>query len=589
MAGSSSRKKRHEFRDRGRQQARRKLLRRWDGPFLEHLEDRLVLASLNPALEPAIVNGLNSVAAYADNLDQLDKFASTLPVVGQSIGQVLDFGKQFRDELLTPVQNYLAANDPTDSAQLVSGLNSILSMAGSPVVLSDASTAGVFKVRVKNFSFSETERNLPIDLGPAAGTSNLDLGARLDFTPRVDFGIEGDVGFAFGLDLDPAKSPAEAFFIDLTDTVLQFSVETPFAGQGTPAPLDFELDLGMLGDVKVTGGSIDLDANLKVSFPDTVLTAQELAGSPISSLVAVAGSGGLNVNLPISAKLAGTDVGSAKIAVTLAGDVFGDPQVNVNIEAETSDIAQAFKNFRNISPGDVVSTLSELATDLQALATSFNLPAGIPFVEQKISDVLDFTGRLEGLTKSHFDLGLQGGTEFLASALGSNAQFSVVIDGVTKVINVAGGTTLANLAATVQGQLPAGLEAVIEGGRLAIRATNDAIQSLKFAGVDPAAQAAFGFANTQSAIPSTTSSRSRTCRPASTNICPDRSRSPTTRRRNRSGLTSTSSGRSIATSSWVSTRSSTSGSRSSRSPARGMRPSTPPPGSSSRPRSTWPR
>jgi hypothetical protein len=72
---------------------------------------------------------------------------------------------------------------------------------------------------------------------------------------------------------------------------------------------------------------------------------------------------------------------------------------------------------------------------------------------------------------------------------------------VTKNISVPGGTTLANLASNVQGQLPAGLHAAVEDGRLTIRATDDAIKSVTFSGVNAVAQAVFGFANTQPAIP----------------------------------------------------------------------------------------
>ena len=86
----------------------------------EYLEDRIVLAvDLNPTLEPAIVNGLDDFRAAADAIDQLDRFTASLPVVGQSIGHVLDFGGQFRDEIVIPIQNYLATNDPTTSTALV--------------------------------------------------------------------------------------------------------------------------------------------------------------------------------------------------------------------------------------------------------------------------------------------------------------------------------------------------------------------------------------------------------------------------------------------------------------------------------------
>jgi hypothetical protein len=152
---------------------------------IEALEDRVAPAvDLVPELEPKILSGLNTVAATADAIDQLGEFASGLPVVGQSIGDVLDFGGKIRDELVTPIQTYLAANDPTTSTAMVNALNAALDLAGSPIDLVDESAGGVLKVRVTNFSFSETQEDLPIDFGAAAAALNLDLGARMWWPAR---------------------------------------------------------------------------------------------------------------------------------------------------------------------------------------------------------------------------------------------------------------------------------------------------------------------------------------------------------------------------------------------------------------------
>src|SRR5262245_61582383 len=196
----------------------REFLKRWTSlPRLNGLEDRVTAAeTLFLSLEAAIVNGLISIANTMDTIDTFGQFAANLPVVGQSIGNVLDFGQRFKDELLTPVQNYFAANDPTSTTTLVSALNTVLDAASSPIDLVDESTASLIKIRVKGFSFSETKKDLKIDFGPVQQSLGLNLGAQLDFTPRVDFGLMGGVGFAFGYDLTPGKSAAEAFFIDVT-------------------------------------------------------------------------------------------------------------------------------------------------------------------------------------------------------------------------------------------------------------------------------------------------------------------------------------------------------------------------------------
>src|SRR5262249_34038080 len=154
----------------------------------------------------------------------------------------------------------------------------------------------------------------------------------------------------------------------------------------------------------------------------------------ISSLVSVAGAGSLAVNLPISATLAGTNVGSAKLAVNLSGDVFGSYNVGVDFQAAAPDVAQAFKDFTNITPGDVLGSISELANNFQALAQQFALPADIPFVESKISDAIDFATRVRDLASALSDLGLQGSIEVALGALTGPANFSVVVNGVSKAV-----------------------------------------------------------------------------------------------------------------------------------------------------------
>ena len=69
--------------------AHRAALRTGQRILMEPLEPRLLLAAdLNPAAETAIGNGLNTIADFADDLDQLSQFASSLPVVNDSIGVV---------------------------------------------------------------------------------------------------------------------------------------------------------------------------------------------------------------------------------------------------------------------------------------------------------------------------------------------------------------------------------------------------------------------------------------------------------------------------------------------------------------------
>ena len=426
-------------------------------------------------------------------------------MVGELIGQVLDFGQVLRDEFITPITDFLSANDPADSDALVSGVNTALSGAGSPITLVDSSTTDVFKADVTEFDFDRALEDVPIDFGEAAEALNIDFApdAIFDFVPNVLF------DFDFGLDLDDALSPSEAFFFDVSN--LDFAVETPesfVAGGGSDTAFDLTLDLGTLGDVSVTNGTFDLNAALDVAFTDPNagtpgITLDELSGASLTSLLTVTpdAGNGLTANFPLSATLAGTSIGSADLTVGLTGasDVFGDFGFDVDLSG--ADF-QAFKNFTNITPGDIVGTLAGLGTQLQAITQAFNLPEGIPFVEDTLGELLDYTSTIADLVDGLFDLGLQGAAEVAIGELTGQASFDVIVDGVTHAVTVPASTALNDLVSAINDDLPSGVTAELDDdGRLAIAAVDSAIETLTFANVNQVATDALGFQNEQTGIP----------------------------------------------------------------------------------------
>src|SRR6478735_5318743 len=75
---------------------------------VERLEDRLLLSTgteLAQDKAAAIRDGLSDLAAFADKLETFGGFAKQIPVIGKSVGQVLDLGNTFRTNVLAPVQN----------------------------------------------------------------------------------------------------------------------------------------------------------------------------------------------------------------------------------------------------------------------------------------------------------------------------------------------------------------------------------------------------------------------------------------------------------------------------------------------------
>src|SRR4051794_31202833 len=73
---------------------------------VERLEDRLLLSTTTELAQEkaaAIRDGLSDLAAFADKLETFGGFAKQIPVIGKSVGQVLDLGNTFKANLLTPL------------------------------------------------------------------------------------------------------------------------------------------------------------------------------------------------------------------------------------------------------------------------------------------------------------------------------------------------------------------------------------------------------------------------------------------------------------------------------------------------------
>ena len=86
---------------------------RFQHPQLEPLEDRTLL--FPPTGQPfsAINGGLQNLATRGTNLNSFGQLASPLPVVNQSISQVLTIGQRLASDLQAGAATYLQASSPT--------------------------------------------------------------------------------------------------------------------------------------------------------------------------------------------------------------------------------------------------------------------------------------------------------------------------------------------------------------------------------------------------------------------------------------------------------------------------------------------
>src|SRR3989441_1040669 len=358
----------------------------------------------------AILGGLQGLTNFGATLSALGQLAQPLPIADKTIGQVLDISNILQTKLADPLVGKTITDIP-DTTVLRSLLAGVL---GAGESITDTSTAGELKFDVVLHSTTMTSTG--IDLGSNATATG--LGARASAMIGLDTTL--DFSFSFGLSLTSGLAPSEAFFIRPVNLAAHADVH----GSG----LTFGITTGFL-EADVMRGSLDLDADVNVALTDPntdgSITLAELQGTPIDSLVTLTPSGSLSATLPVEVTLgtfttnpSSADPSDPTIILGPSDPFSGAPSVSVQNFAE-------LLNFTHITPHDVVALLDQLGTAVQGVASGLNVPGGIPFVDQAINQVVNFTDMLADFTKGMFDVVQTGASQYAgATAAPSNGRLT---------------------------------------------------------------------------------------------------------------------------------------------------------------------
>ena len=142
------------------------------GPYID--------PDLLPGPKQALIDGLTALGNWANTLDNYGKLASSLPLIGSNLGQILDFGGLLLTRLRDPIVAYLNGDPTPTTDELVAALDALDFSGGGLSV----QTTGVQGGRVPGqgeFKFDLVFRatrtvSLPINFGPT--NDDLDLGIR---------------------------------------------------------------------------------------------------------------------------------------------------------------------------------------------------------------------------------------------------------------------------------------------------------------------------------------------------------------------------------------------------------------------------
>ena len=312
-----------------------------------------------------------------------------LPLVGKSLGEVLNLPERLRTSLLNPVKNYFDTTPvPTipDIIQKLQGFGGRVESASA-------------KKLVFHPTINQTVvKSLPIDLG----TDVTSLGISLDAAATVDLSVTLEMpNFGFGVDFGAGLDPARLFFFELDRLILRGAI-------ATPGGVSFGLNAGFLR-AGIDNGDIALNASATFTFTDPTpdatplveVTLAELVGNVVGQLFqppALAGT--LAVTLPIQAQLGGALVFEPNKRPTIK---INDANLFDAVAPEFSTLnTEELLNFNNVTPEMIVTLLGSLKAALGRLGGSAVFNLTIPLTHGKtIGDVLDFAlafgGKLAGL------------------------------------------------------------------------------------------------------------------------------------------------------------------------------------------------
>ncbi len=337
---------------------------------IDYLEDRTLLSSLSPTQVSALEGGLSALQTFGNDLSSYNLFTSKLPILDQSVGQLLPIGSLLGSSLTQPANTYLSGASPTTSG-LVSALNAVTGMNNGVSFTQQSSGTLTWTVPTLTDSSSSSTT---FDMGTNAPVLNITSSPSVTAVPVT---ATLDMNFTFNLDTN------NNFYIDVTS----------FGGTATVSAttLNFSVGYGFVSGT-VQNGSMTLAAGLDVSFNTTdvttaLLTSAETNPSSLVSVAEATGENSASATLPVQFSLGGTLIsGSPTPEISVAdSDLFGGASPSIN--------TQNFGNlvdFTNLTSTSMINQLGGLSNWLEAIRGSSFLSATIPFTSETVGQALDF-------------------------------------------------------------------------------------------------------------------------------------------------------------------------------------------------------
>jgi len=374
-------------------------------------------AALDAAVKDGLKFGLDAAKLWADKLENAGAMADPIPVLGRSMGSVLNFGgivealtQPIIDALANPavtklsewvqaVRNFITQHQ---SGTVVQFLTEAHRIVGGLISLSDPDLAKALGLPANqtNPAYAEIllqiplharqSARLPIDLGADAAAYGITAGLGL----QVEVLAEVKIDLTIGFDMGSGVSADKRFFLRIGNFQATASIRAE--------NLNAEINVGILG-AAVVGGNVRLAASLTgiLANPDgdarRNISLFELNQFQQNNFLTFKPRGTFQASFPIRASL-GSIVIPGNPSVSLTTDNLFDgraPRASLN-----SDFQRLF-DFTALNAGDVIGMIDQFCDWLGTLRDSDLLSLRIPFVNgATIATVLDIKRPFQELAEA---------------------------------------------------------------------------------------------------------------------------------------------------------------------------------------------
>ncbi|MCC6234628.1 MAG: right-handed parallel beta-helix repeat-containing protein [Verrucomicrobiales bacterium] len=363
-------------------------------------------AAINAVIRDALTTGMNAAKLWADKLEEAGPLADPIPVLGRSMGSILNFGG-IVEALTQPIVSALANPAVTRVSQWVQAVRDFIDanrdnvvlkfltdahrVVGGVVSLADSDLAKALGLPAAQTDPTYSELllqipvhaqrkvRLPIDLGTEAAAFGVTAGIGLEVEVVVELKVELTLGF----DLGSGVSADKRFFLRLGNLKATASVQA--------AGINAGINVGLLG-AELVNGSARLAASLTgiLRNPDgdarRNISLFELNNAPSNNFLTFQPRGSFQATLPLRARL-GDFVVPGTPTLTLATETLFDGR---GPRARLSEDFQRLFDFTAFDADDAIAMIDQFCDWLGAIRDSELLSARIPFVQSAtFATVLD--------------------------------------------------------------------------------------------------------------------------------------------------------------------------------------------------------